>query len=51
MTYHQGFPRETYCDACGELVTCSIFVADYPDRETGYVDSRALCSQCEEEEQ
>jgi len=25
---------------------CGVFVAEYPEQETGYVDERAICAEC-----
>jgi len=44
--YYQTEARETYCEICGELGMCGVFVAEYPEQETGYVDERAICAEC-----
>jgi hypothetical protein len=44
--YYQAKACETYCEICGVLTMCDVFVAEYPEEETGYVDERALCPEC-----
>jgi len=44
--YYQAEARETYCEICGELTMCDVFVAENPEEETGYVDERVLCPEC-----
>jgi DNA-directed RNA polymerase subunit RPC12/RpoP len=46
MTYHLEKPKVIECHDCGEKVLCSIWVADGPETETGYVDEVALCVKC-----
>jgi hypothetical protein len=47
MSYNKTKERLTYCDNCGVLVSCSVYVSDYMEPETGYVDSVDLCGNCE----
>jgi len=44
--YYQTEARETSCEVCGELSICDVFVVEYPEQETGYVDERVICAEC-----
>jgi len=47
--YYQAESRETFCEVCGELTICDVFAAEYPEQETGYVDERVICAECQRE--
>jgi hypothetical protein len=45
--YHSAGCKVTDCNDCGEVTTCQVYVADSPERETGYVDEVSFCPQCD----
>lgn len=47
MTYTQKPAKVTECHVCGEVRMCDIYVADYGEAETGYVDEYVVCAHCE----
>jgi hypothetical protein len=48
MTYTRREVKEAECFKCGRTAMCTIFVADAPEAETGYIDEFACCEDCED---
>lgn len=45
-SYHRASDKLTDCYYCGERVWCQVFVADWAEAETGYVDEIVVCDNC-----
>ena len=48
-SYHIRECKLAECYRCGRTgIPCSVYVADTPEQETGYVDSFSICTTCDD---